>query len=185
MPKPAEPSPPEPVDDATLEERARQAALREQQLQAKQASLQSVEVCGRRLVEEMEAVDRKFISMDKAGGGAAQREEQCNALGRFYVFVKILPGNRAVNANTLELVCSGDDTVNDLKALIVASIRDTYCPPPDTQRLSLMGTAVEEGTLESNKIVPNSMLHLTFTCSRNAVGAGPTVQGAPPVRVRG
>ena len=176
-PKHAEPPAAEPLDDLTPEERAHQAQLQEKQMQAKQHALLSTEVCGRRLVEEMEAVDRKFIAMEKAGAPSGD-EGQCNAAGRFYLYVRVLPGNRALSADTLELVCSAEDTVNDLKTQIGGKIKDTFCPPPDLQRLSYLGTPVAEGTLASNALKPGSTLHLTLE------GAEPcsAALAPPPVR---
>ena len=174
-------------EELSPEELEQLAAAQQHELQRRAQALAATESHGRRIVEEMAAVDRKFIVMDKAActaaaagdegrGGTGLPAHGCNAAGRFYLYVKMLTGNRAFASETVELHCTAADSVDTVKELVCKKLGgDGCCPPPEMQVLSYRGAPFATGTLAENEVPPNATLHLSL-----AADSQPSEDFTPP-----
>eukprot|EP01063_Lacrimia_lanifica_P018774 TRINITY_DN25713_c0_g1_i1.p1 TRINITY_DN25713_c0_g1~~TRINITY_DN25713_c0_g1_i1.p1 ORF type:complete len:197 (+),score=79.75 TRINITY_DN25713_c0_g1_i1:53-592(+) len=170
-PKKAEPDPePEELTPEELEARAKA-------LEQKTWELSSLEACGRRTVAELEVVAWRFIGIQKARTGGDEAEAGDVYGASVYVYVRLLTGNRAMQGETLELVCKKTDTADFVKKLIEEEY-GALKPLPAHQQLTYKGREFAGGeSLEGAGILPNATLHLQIT--------GWAAEAPPPVRVQG
>eukprot|EP01062_Namystynia_karyoxenos_P055633 TRINITY_DN4666_c0_g5_i1.p1 TRINITY_DN4666_c0_g5~~TRINITY_DN4666_c0_g5_i1.p1 ORF type:complete len:223 (+),score=83.36 TRINITY_DN4666_c0_g5_i1:82-669(+) len=166
---------PEPEPELSPEEEEERRRLLEE-LHKKHAAqcrqIEQKETGGRRLVEEMQEVARRFLDNDKR---LARAPAPPPPPERHYVHVKVLAGNRALPCETLTLVCGKEDTVEQLKQKIFDT-RATVRIPPENQRLTHRGKELTEGPLRENGVGPESALHV------HVVGKVTQRFEVPPVR---
>ncbi|KAJ9470029.1 Mitogen-activated protein kinase kinase kinase 3 [Diplonema papillatum] len=132
-----------------------QRAENARQLNTRLAENEALESVGRRLVVEMQSVAWSFLlpkPSDASPGQSAPTAE------RFYVYVKLLPGNRGLRAEILEIVCTADDTVAGLKQAVEQ--KSSLKPPPVRQKLSYKGAQLEDSAPVASSVPPCGEVHL-------------------------